>query len=84
VLILQALAASKETGMNENRGVFVLDGITGMLIATVLLLSILVGLTIWGINVQNTSATNFYDIKDENSIRMIDTESAKNHLVDVK
>ncbi|MDY0121395.1 MAG: DUF4006 family protein [Sulfurimonas sp.] len=70
--------------MNENRGVFVLDGITGMLIATVLLLSILVGLTIWGINVQNTSATNFYDIKDENSIRMIDTESAKNHLVDVK
>lgn len=70
--------------MNENRGVFVLDGITGMLIATVLLLGILVGLTIWGINVQNASATNFYDIKDENSIRMIDTESAKNHLVDVE
>jgi len=84
VLILQALAVSKETGMNENRGVFVLDGITGMLIATVLLLSILVGLTIWGINVQNASATNFYEIKDESSIRMFDTESAKKHLVDVK
>ncbi len=49
--------------MNENRSVFALDGITGMLIATVLLLTILVGLTIWGIGVQNTSANNFYDIK---------------------
>lgn len=70
--------------MNENRGVFVLDGITGMLVATVLLLSILAGLTVWGITVQNESAYNFYDIKDETSIKMIDTESAKNHLVDVK
>ena len=48
--------------MNENRSVFALDGITGMLIATVLLLSILVGLTIWGVGVQNASASNFYDM----------------------
>jgi hypothetical protein len=69
--------------MNENRGVFALDGITGMLIATVLLLSILAGLTVWGLGVQNTNAANFYDIKDEQSIKMISTDNAS-HLVDVK
>ncbi|MCK9472618.1 DUF4006 family protein [Sulfurimonas sp.] len=69
--------------MNENRSIFSLDGITGMLIATVLLLSILVGLTIWGISVQNTSATNFYDIKDETSIKMIGSKQA-DHIIDVK
>ena len=46
---------------NTNRAVFGLNGVTGMLIATVLLLSILVGLTIWGIGVQQGSASNFYD-----------------------
>jgi len=70
--------------MNENRSVFALDGITGMLIATVLLLSILAVLTVLGIGVQNANATNYYDIKDEKSIKMFDTNSAKNHLVDVK
>jgi len=69
--------------MNENRSVFALDGITGMLIATVLLLIILAGLTVWGINVQNASATNFYDVKDEKSIKMFSTENSK-HVVDVK
>ena len=46
---------------NTNRGVFGLHGVTGMLIATVLLLSILVVLTIWGLGVQQQSASNFYD-----------------------
>jgi len=69
--------------MNENRSVFALDGITGMLIATVLLLSILAFLTVKAIGVQNANATNFYDIKDEKSIKMISVDN-KNHLVDVK
>ncbi|MBU1657759.1 DUF4006 family protein [bacterium] len=69
--------------MNENRSIFALDGITGMLIATVLLLIILAVLTVWGLGVQNASATNFYDIKDEQSIKMFSTENAK-HVVDVK
>ncbi|WP_345976441.1 DUF4006 family protein [Sulfurimonas sp. HSL3-7] len=69
--------------MNENRGVFVLDGITGMLIATVLLLSILAGLTVAAIGAQNRNANNFYDIEDAKSIKMIDTTSAS-HMVDVK
>ena len=46
---------------NTNRGIFTLSGITGMLIAVVLLLSILAFLTTWGIGVQQGSATNFYD-----------------------
>lgn len=70
--------------MNENRSVFALDGITGMLIATVLLLTILAGLTVWGLGVQNANMQNFYDIKDEQSIKMFDANNAKNHLVDVK
>ena len=69
--------------MNENRSLFALDGITGMLIATVLLLIILAGLTVWGLNVQQASATNYYDVKDEKSIKMFSTENAK-HIVDVK
>ena len=69
--------------MNENRSVFALDGVTGMLIATVLLLVILAVLTVWGLGVQQESATNYYDIKDEKSIKMFSTDNAK-HVVDVK
>jgi len=69
--------------MNENRSVFALDGVTGMLIATVLLLAILAFLTIWGLGVQQASAANYYDIKDEQSIRMNSVDNVK-HIVDVK
>jgi succinate dehydrogenase/fumarate reductase cytochrome b subunit len=69
--------------MNENRSVFSIHGVTGMLIATVLLLSILVVLTIWGLGVQQSNAANYYEIKDESSIKMFSTENAK-HIVDVK
>ena len=65
--------------MNENRSVFALDGVTGMLIATVLLLSILAVLTVWGLGVQNTNATKFYKINDEQSIKMISTDNAKHY-----
>jgi len=69
--------------MNENRGLFVLDGITGMLIATVLLLSILAALTVAALSTQNANANNFYEIKDASSIKMIDATSGS-HKVDVK
>lgn len=69
--------------MNENRSVFALDGVTGILIATVLLLSILVFLTIQALGVQNAQASNYYDIKDESSIRMNSVDNAK-HIIDVK
>ncbi|WP_412784047.1 DUF4006 family protein [Arcobacter cloacae] len=64
--------------MNENeRGIFKLSGITGMLIATALLLTILVVLTYNGIKVQQNEATNFYQInQDLNGLKM---NSSDNH-----
>jgi hypothetical protein len=67
----------------ENRSIFALDGITGMLIATVLLLSILAGLTVWGLGVQQGSAANYYQVENEKEIKMISTENGA-HRVDVK
>jgi CHASE1-domain containing sensor protein len=69
--------------MNENRSVFALSGVTGMLIATVLLLSILAVLTVLALGTQQANATNFYDIKDASSIQMKSTDNTQ-HLVDVK
>ena len=68
--------------MNENRSVFALDGITGMLIATVLLLTILAGLSAWSLSVQNANMTNFYEVKDEQSIKMFGSK-AEDHIVTV-
>ena len=75
--------------MNESdRSIFALDGITGMLIATVLLLSILAGLTVWGLGVQQANAENFYELKNESSIGSgimgENTSKVSDHIVDVK
>ncbi len=72
---------------NTNRSVFGLHGVTGMLIATVLLLSILVALTTWGIKVQQGSATNFYDpapVLDINNLKKNSTENANFAFQDAK
>jgi len=63
----------------ENRSVFSLDGVTGMLIATALLLSILAGLTVWGLGVQQANMDKFYILKDEKAIKMISTDNAKHY-----
>jgi len=68
------------TTENTNRGVFALDGVTGMLIATVLLLAILAFLTVWGIGVQQGSASNYYDparILDINNLKANSVDNAK-------
>jgi hypothetical protein len=67
----------------ENRSVFALNGLTGGLIATVLLLSILAFLTVSAIGAQQANAENFYQIQDETSIKMNSTDNAK-HFVDAK
>ncbi|MGB6328445.1 MAG: DUF4006 family protein [Halarcobacter sp.] len=70
------------TQMNENeRGIFsLLHGITGMLIATVLLLSILGGLTYFAIDVQQRESTNFYKInQDLNGLKMNSSENHKQY-----
>jgi ABC-type phosphate transport system permease subunit len=66
------------TQMNENeRGIFKLSGISGMLVAVVLLLTILVVLTYNGIKVQQEQASNFYKInQDLNALKM---NSSDNH-----
>ena len=69
------------TQMNENeRGIFKLNGITGMLIAVVLLLSILAVLTINGIKVQQNEASNFYKInQDLNGLKMNSSDNYKQY-----
>ena len=73
---------------NTNRGVFGLHGVTGMLIATVLLLSILVVLTVWGLSVQQKSASNFYDptpiTGSLDNVKMNSTENANFAFKDAK
>ncbi len=66
----------------ENRHIFALDGITGMLIAVVLLLSIVVTFTIMGIGIQQANAENFYELQDEKQIKMFDAGNAA-HRVNV-
>lgn len=65
----------------KGSSIFSLDGITGMLIATVLLLTILAGLTVWGLGVQNANQTKFYEVKDEQSIKMNDTANATHRVM---
>ncbi|MFA6760555.1 MAG: DUF4006 family protein [Sulfuricurvum sp.] len=69
--------------MEDKRGVFTLNGMTGMLIATGLLLAILFVLVAKSIDVQSANATNFYDIKDPTAIKKIGS-NASDHIVDVK
>lgn len=64
--------------MNENeRGLFSLSGITGMLIATVLLLTILAVLVFNSVLVQQNEAQNYYKINQE--LDGLKANSADNH-----
>lgn len=56
---------------NTNRNIFSLSGVTGMLIATVLLLSILAILTIIGLKIQREAMNQPYSLKDTQNIKMI-------------
>lgn len=67
----------------ENRGIFTLNSLGGMLIAVLLLLSILTFLMVKAITAQQNNASNFYKIENAKEIKMFSTENAK-HVVDVK
>ncbi|TQR54461.1 DUF4006 family protein [Campylobacter troglodytis] len=54
---------------NTNRSVFSLGGLTGMLIATVLLIVILILLTIWGIKAQRDVMQKPYAIEQAENIK---------------
>ncbi len=66
---------------NTNRNVFGLHGVTGMLIATVLLLSILTGLTILGISAQREVANKPYVINNASSIKVRSTDASKHKVI---
>ena len=66
--------------MNDSeRGIFsFIHGITGMLIAVVLLLSILGTLTYFAVVTQQANAENFYEVnQDLNALKMNDPDNHK-------
>ncbi len=62
---------------NTNRNVFGLNGITGLLIALVLLLSILGVFTVWGISAQQSVPDKPYEISNPTAIKMIDKANSR-------
>jgi len=60
---------------------FNINGLLGGIIATVLLLSILVYLTIWAIDVQQKNATTYYKLVDEQNIQMISKDNYKHYQI---
>ncbi len=72
------MGLSKEMHESE-RGLFALNGLTGFLVAVVLLLSILGGLTFFGIGAQKANAEKYYTInQDLNGLKM---NSPENHTM---
>ncbi|MRJ01969.1 MAG: DUF4006 family protein [Epsilonproteobacteria bacterium] len=69
--------------MNDKRGIWTLDGLTGYFIAVGLLLSILAFLTAAAIKTQSATATQSYEIKDPFGIKMIgpDLENEKHVII---
>jgi hypothetical protein len=59
----------------ENRSIFALNGITGMLIATVLLLSIHATLITLAIGAQQDTAQDYYYIEDAKGIKMFSEDN---------
>lgn len=63
----------------ENRSVFAFNGVSGMLVAVVLLLSILGVLTYFAIIIQQDVADKPYTIENIKQLKMISTDNA-NHV----
>ena len=66
---------------NTNRNVFGLNGIAGMLIATVLLLSILAVLTFFGLKAQQAVADKPYKLSDPQALQMRDTGNVNQKVI---
>ncbi|TLE02758.1 DUF4006 family protein [Helicobacter japonicus] len=58
-------------------GLFGLNGLTGFIIAVVLLLSIVAGLGTCAILTQQSVATSYYKIEHVDSIKQISTDNAE-------
>ncbi|OUT10827.1 N- methylation [Campylobacter concisus] len=66
---------------NKNRNIFALNGISGYLVAVLLLLSILGVLTYIGIGLQKDVATKPYSLKNASSIEMKSVDNAKHVII---
>ena len=69
--------------MNENRSLFSIHGMTGFLIATIVLVVVVLSLAYLAYLAQVENATNFYTIENPELIKMNSVDNAK-HVVDVK
>ncbi|TXE88402.1 DUF4006 family protein [Campylobacter volucris] len=65
---------------NSNRCVFSLSGVGGMLVATVLLLTILVTLTICGLKIQQEVMQKPYKLENANEIKMFNSKEV-DHII---
>ena len=66
---------------NKKRNIFAINGISGYLVAVLLLLSILGVLTYIGIGLQKDVATKPYSLKDASSIEMKSVDNAKHVII---
>ncbi|MBT5935288.1 DUF4006 family protein [Sulfurimonas sp.] len=69
---------------NEKRGLFVIDGMLGFLIATVVLVLVTLTFSYLSMAVQDENQQKYYKIVNEESIEMRNTQSRTNHIVNVK
>ena len=65
----------------ENRSIFALHGITGMIIATILLLVVEGTLVFLAITVQQDVAQDYYYIEDAKSIEMFSEKNAAHSVL---
>ncbi len=65
----------------ENRSIFALHGITGMIIATILLLVVEGTLVFLAIGVQQDVAQDYYYIEDAKNIKMFSEDNAKHSVL---
>lgn len=62
--------------MNENRNLFSFDGLTGMTIATLVLVVAVLSAAYVAYHVQTANANKYYYIKDQSKIDMVNTDNA--------
>ena len=69
--------------VNENRSLFSIHGMTGFLIATVVLVVVVLSLAYAAYLSQVENATNYYKVERLNEVKMIGSKRA-DHIIDVK
>ena len=69
--------------VNEKRSLFSIHGMTGFLIATVVLVVVVLSLAYAAYLAQVENATNYYKVERLNEVKMIGSKRA-DHIIDVK